>query len=130
MCRKGVGANFILCTGCHLWVPKGCSGVHAHLTGIICPRCRGGARPIDCRPISVVSTLDVVHEFCYLCNNFSVGGGCTQAIIARGLVAWGKFKRLLTIFICTRLSLQVRGRVYNTYVRSALLHGSMDTHSA
>ena len=69
VCRKGVGANSILCTGCHLWVHKGCSGVRGHLsavTGFVCPRCRGEARPIDCRPISVAqvadSMLDVVSS--------------------------------------------------------------------
>ncbi len=37
------------------------------------------------------STLDAVSEFCYFGDMFSAGGGCTQAIIARGRVAWGKF---------------------------------------
>ena len=52
VCRKGEGANSILCTGCHLCVHKGCSGVCSRLiavTGFICTRCHGEAMPIDCR---------------------------------------------------------------------------------
>ena len=54
----------------------------------------------------------------------SSGGGCTQAIIARCRVAWGKFKRLLPILTNKHLSLEARGRVYYACVRSALLRRS------
>ena len=54
----------------------------------------------------------------------SSGGGCTQAIIARCRVAWGKFKRLLPILTNKHLSLEARGRVFDACVCSALLHRS------
>ena len=94
----------------------------------ICPRCLGFDRPVDHRPTTVVTVEDsqmkVVSEFCYLGDMLSSGGGCTQAIIARCRVAWGKFKRLLPILTNKHLSLEVRGRVFDACVRSALLHGS------
>ena len=51
------------------------------------------------------STLGVVSEVCYLGDMVSAGGGCTQAIIARSRVAWGKFKRLISIATCKHMSL-------------------------
>ncbi len=65
--------------------------------------------------------MDVVSEFCYLGDIFSAGGGCTRAIIARSRVAWGKFKGLLPVVTCKHLSLQTRGRVYNTYAYGMVL---------
>ena len=52
-----------------------------------------------------------------------VGGGCEQAIKARCCVAWGKFRKLLPILTSKHLPLVVRGKVYSTCVRSAMLHG-------
>ena len=63
-------------------------------------------------------------EFSYLGDVISAGGGCLQAIGTRCSVAWGKFKRLLPILTSKSLSLLTRGKVYNTCVRSAMLHGS------
>ena len=109
-----------------------CGGVRPPLKreypGYICLRCQGKARPIDGRPFPSVqvdgSTLDVEGEFCYLGDVISAGGGCLQAIGARCSVAWGKFKRLLPILTSKNLSLPTRGRVYNSCVRTAMLHGS------
>ena len=131
VCRKGVGANSICCTGCAHWVHKGCSGISGRLIAdpnYICPRCLGFARPVDRRPTTVVTVEDsqvkVVSEFCYLGDMLSSGGGCTEAIIARCRVAWGKFRKLLPILTNKHLSLVARGRVFDACVRSALLHGS------
>ena len=41
--------------------------------------------------------MKVVSKFCYLGDMLSSGGGCTQAVIARCRVAWGKFKLLLVL---------------------------------
>ncbi len=68
--------------------------------------------------------MKVVSEFCYLGDMLSSGGGCTQAIIARSKVDWGKFKRLLLVLTNKHLSMEARGRVYNACVCLALLHGS------
>ena len=131
VCRKGVMANSILCTGCNHWVHKKCTGIRGRLTAdpsYICPRCSGTARPIDGRPVTEVtvegSQMKVAGEFCYLGNMLSSGGGCTQAIIARCRVAWGKFKKLLPILTNKHLSLLMRGKVFEACVRSAMLHGS------
>ena len=54
----------------------------------------------------------------------SAGGSCSLAIITRCCTAWGKFKKLLPILTSKHISLTVRGKVFDTCVRSALLHGS------
>ena len=52
------------------------------------------------------------------------GRGCKLAIVTRCSTAWGKFKRLLPILTFKHVFLKTHGKVFNTCVRSALLHGS------
>ena len=131
VCRSGVGNNSILCSQCNLWVHKRCSGIKGRIAAdpnYICPRCRDSARPIDGRPISQVDVdgtlLDVDATFCYVGDMLSAAGGCDNAIAARCCVAWGKFRKLLPVLTTRHLTPKIRGKVYTTCVRTAMLHGS------
>ena len=131
VCRKGVGANSICCSKCLHWVHKKCSLISGKLTAdpdYVCPRCRGLSRPIDGRPETEIVvdgvSLEVVDEFCYLGDMLGSGGGCANAITTRCGIAWGKFRDLLPILTSRHLPLHVRGRVFSTCVRTAMLHGS------
>ena len=131
VCRKGVGRNSILCSGCQLWVHKKCSGIKGKLTAdpsYKCKRCMGLCRPVDGRPVKQVSLvdskLDVVESFRYLGDELCPGGGCELATIARSRVAWGKFSELLPLLSSSTISLSRRGMLFNSCVRGVLLHAS------
>ena len=131
VCRSGVGKNSVLCHGCKLWVHKKCSNIRGRLTddpSYRCSRCLGTARPIDARPEHSMPldgyNLEVVDSFCYLGDKVSAGGGCSQSILNRTRVAWGKFHDLLPLLTCRSLSLSTRGKLYSTCVRSAMLHAT------
>ena len=66
-------------------------------------------------------SLEVVDSFCYLGDVSGQSGGCFDAITARVRSAWKNFRDLLPN---RSFSLSVRGSVYNSCVRSALLYGS------
>ena len=132
VCRSGVGAASIFCTKCKHWVHKKCSGLKT-LTpdpAYVCPRCLGapGVRPIDGRPLKTVQVdgceLEVVDRFCYLGDMLSAGGGCMTAAIARCKSAWGKFRQLLPLLTARSISFKTKGRVFDSCVRSAMLHAS------
>ena len=133
VCRSGVvERNAIQCSQCLLWVHgKKCSGIVGPIRAdpsYVCRRCQGLARPIDGRPLTQVDVdgvmLDVVPTFAILGDTLDAGGGCERAIESRCCVAWGKFRKLLPVLTTKHLSLKTRGRVFMTYVRSAMLHGS------
>ena len=132
VCRKGVRENSILCTKCNFWVHGNCSGLGRikPIPRYACPRCSSapGVRPIDGRPIEEVqvgdSTLEAVDRFCYLGDMLSVGGGCTAAAIARCRCAWGKFRENLPLLTARALPFKIRGRLFNSVVRSSLLHAT------
>ena len=130
VCLTGVGSNSIFCNGCKHWVHKKCSGLKRLKKDpdYRCIRCQGTARPLDGRPQKEVQVgpdkLEVVASFCYLEDMLSAAGGCELSTTTRVKTAWKKFKDLLPVFSSRHLSFKTRGRVYNSCVRSAMLHAS------
>ena len=70
------------------------------------------------------STFEVVTSFCYLGDMLSAAGGCELSTTTGVKTAWKKFKDLLPVLSSRHLSFKTRGRVYSSYVRSAMLHAS------
>ena len=63
-------------------------------------------------------------KFCYLGDMLEAGGGCTKAITNRCGIAWSKFRKLRPVLTSRHIPFPVRGHVYSTCVRAAMLHGS------
>ena len=78
----------------------------------VCRRCKGEARPINGRTVDVGGTLlDVEATFCYLCDTL-----CSDAIAARCCVAWGKFRKLLSVLTTRYPWPRICGKVYEACV--------------
>ena len=52
-----------------------------------------------------------------------VSGGCKAAVTARARLGWKKSESVERYFE-KRFSLRMKGKVYKSYVRSAMLYGS------
>ena len=129
VCRKGVGSNSIFCDGCQSCIHKKCSGFKGRLKAdpnYRCKRYMGLCRPVDGRPEKHATLegiqLDVVESFRYLGDEICPGGGCELATIARTRAAWGTFRELFPLLTSTTISLARRGKLYDSYLRSILLH--------
>ena len=70
------------------------------------------------------TVLGVEATFCYLGDMLCPDGGCDSALATRCCVAWGKFRKLLPVLTSRHLSPRIRGKVYNTCIHLAMLHGS------
>ena len=57
-------------------------------------------------------------------NRLNASEGCEAAVTARTKLRWKKFKDCGEILFGKRFSLQMKGKVYESYVRSAMLYGS------
>ena len=68
--------------------------------------------------------LENVGKFCYLGDMLNEGGGANSASVARALCAWRKFKELSGILTRKEVSLELKGKLYVTCVRSAMVYGS------
>ena len=53
--------------------------------------------------------------FCYLGNRVNASGGCEAAVTMRASIGWVKFRE------CGEL-LKTKGMVFQSFVRSAMLH--------
>ena len=54
----------------------------------------------------------------------SAGGGCEAAVTARTRCGWVKFSECSELLYGRRFPLWLKGSVYKSYARSAMLHGS------
>ena len=131
VCPIGIGVNSIYCSNCKHWIHKRCSKVSGPIkfnANFKCQRCQGLAPAIDKRDmLNVVvddESIEVVDSFFYLGDMITSGGGCSEATVVRSRTVWKKFKELLPQLTSKSISLRNRGKVFVTYVRSALLHAS------
>ena len=68
-------------------------------------------------------TMEEVQDFSYLGSTVSTEGGTDQDILIRIGKAAGVFNTLRPIWRSTKLSLNMKLRVYNSKVKSVLLYG-------
>jgi hypothetical protein len=132
VCGKGVMSNCIKCTSCSDWVHKKCSGVKGSLTREmetfeckVCLKARTDV-PTDDQDIIIGNgvKLDCVPKFCYLGDVLNGNGGAESASVSRVRTAWKKFRELSGILLNKEVSLKLKGRIYATCVRSAMLYAS------
>uniref|UniRef100_A0A0L8FQH9 Uncharacterized protein n=1 Tax=Octopus bimaculoides TaxID=37653 RepID=A0A0L8FQH9_OCTBM len=108
-----------------------CSNIRGRLTGkiaFVCGRCTGTINTKNVQKIDSINCqvgkLEVVDSFCYLGNQVSSGGGCSESIAVRIRIGWAKFRKLLSLLVTKGLPLRVKGRLYDACVQTAMLHDS------
>ena len=68
--------------------------------------------------------METVSEFTYLRNMVSAGGGCESAVTARTRCGCVKFRECGELLHGRRFPLKLKGSVYKSYIRPAILYGS------
>ena len=58
------------------------------------------------------------------CDRVSIGGGCEAAVTARTRCGLVKFRECGELLYGRRFPLELKGDVYKSYVRPAMLYGS------
>ena len=64
------------------------------------------------------------ERFCYLGDRLNASGGCETAVTSRVRIGWMKFRACGELLRGRRFSLRMKGMVYRSCVRSAMLYGS------
>ena len=57
-------------------------------------------------------------------EELSMDGDADAAVEARIRIGWNKFRQLVPLLTNKDVSLIMRGRLYSSFVRSSMLHGS------
>ena len=68
--------------------------------------------------------VETVSEFTYLGDRVSAGGGCEAVVTAKTRCGWVKFSECGELLYGRRFPLRLKGAVYKSYIRPAILHGS------
>jgi len=101
-----------VCTSCHKWVHKKCSGIKGSMYKVIRSFiCRGCSNPVISTghtsvAIGASANLEVVDKFCYLGDMLSVDGDADAADVeARIRIGWNKFRQLVPLLTNRDISL-------------------------
>ena len=65
-----------------------------------------------------------MRSFCYLGDRVNASGGCEVAVTARVRIGWVKFKECGELLNSKRFSIEMKGMIYRSCVRSTVLYGS------
>ena len=128
ICGKRVMANSVLCVKCGKWIHGRCPKVKRVTSRLgrdfVCGRCKkqadGLAEPVE----DLCEEVETVRGFCYLGDRVNASGGCEAAVTARARIGWVKFRECGELLNSKKFSLKVKGMVYWSCVRVAMLYGS------
>ena len=81
----------------------------------MCGRCKKQADGFMDSVEELCEEVETVRSFCYLGARVNADSGCEAAVTARARIGWVKFGK------CRELKL--KGMVYRSCVRSAMLYG-------
>ena len=68
--------------------------------------------------------VETVKIFCYLGDRLNGSGGWETAVTSKVRIGWMKLRECGELLRGRRFSLRMKGMVYRTCVRSAMLYGS------
>ena len=119
-------ANSVLCVKCDKWIHGRCAKVQRVTLRLgrdfVCGRCKKQANGLVGLVEELCEEVETVKSFCYLGDRVNASGACEAAVTARARIGWVKFK------VCgefsKRFSLKMKGMIYRSCVRSAMLYGS------
>ena len=90
----------------------------------VCKKCRSEVKNFKRPDEKLCDGVETVSKFSYLGDRLNANNGCKTAITVRSRIGWIKFRKCSEILKSRRFSLQMKGKVYNSCVRSAMLYGS------
>ena len=129
-CDKRVMENSMMCTKCGKWVHGKCAKMKRVISTLakvfFCELCvhtkEGIVEPGE--EISCFDQVDLVKTFCYFGDRLNAGRGSEAAVTARTRIGWIKFRKCGELLNGRKFSLEMKGNIYQSWVKSAMLYGS------
>ena len=129
VCGTRAMSNSVLCTACGKWVHARCTEkkkLAVYLNkNFVCKKCRSVVNNFKgSADEKLCDGVETVSKFTYLRDRLNATGGCETAVTARSRIAWMKFRECSEILKGRSFSLKMKGKIYKSFVRSAMLYGS------
>ena len=128
VCGKRVGSNAVCCTQCMKWIHGRCTNMKkvtcSSARDFVCRRCTDVGDGTE-EPVEVLcDKVETVKGICYLRDRLNDSGGCETAVTSRVWIGWMKFRECGELLRGRRFSVRIKEMIYQSCVRSAMLHGS------
>ena len=128
VCGTRVISNSMLCTACGKWVHARCADkkkVSVYLNrNFVCKKCRSVVKNFKGSDEKLCDGVETVSKFTCLGDRLNATGECETAVTAKSRIGWLKFRECSEILKGRRFSLKMKGKVYKSCTRSAMLYGS------
>ena len=128
MCGTRVISNSVLCAASGKWIHARCTDkkkVAVYFNkNFVCKKCRSVVKNFKGPDEILCDGVETVSKFSYLGDRLNATGRCETAVTARTRIGWMKFRECSEILKGRRFSLKMKGKVYKSFVRSAMLYGS------
>ena len=128
VCGKRVMANSVMCTKCNEWIHGRCAKLKKVTISsarlFVCENCKNPSVGAEGSVEELCDKVETVKGFYYLGDRLNASGGCENAVTARTRIGWMKFRECGELLLGRRFSLKIKGMVYRSCVRSAMLYGS------
>ena len=122
---KYVGKGLGLCTK---WIHERCTKMKkvtcSSVRHFVGKRCTDVGDGTEEQVEVLCDDVETVKGFCYLGDRLNASGGCETAVTSRVRIGWMKLRECGELLRGRRFSLRMKGMVYRSCVRSAMLYGS------
>ena len=123
-----VKANSVLCLQCGRWINGRCARLKRvtpkYSRNFTCSKCEGNIGEAVDQEVKSCDEVESVSEFTYLNDKVSAGGGCEAVVTERTRYGSVKSKECGELLHGRRFPLKLKGAVYKSYIRPAILDGS------
>ena len=129
VCGTRVKPNSVLCTARGKWVYARCTNkkkvsVYEN-KNFVCKKCKSVVKNFKrSADEKLCDGMETVSKFTYLGDRLNATGGCEMAVTARSRIGWMKLWECIEILKGRRFSLKMKGKIYKSCVKSAMLYGS------
>ena len=121
-------ANSVLSVKWGKWIHGRCAKVKRVTPRLgrdfVCGKCKqvddGLVDPVE----ELCEKVQTVRGFCYFGDRVNASGGCEATVTARARIGWVKFRECRELLNSKRFSLKMKGIVFQSCERSAVLYGS------
>lgn len=127
ICGRRVMKNSVCCTLCGKWIHSRCAKVKRVTNSLArmfeCDNCKKNEEMPE-RIVKLNDEVETVNAFNYLGDRINACGGCEAAVTLRMRLGWLKFRECGELLTGRRFTLRMKGRIYQSCVRSCMLYGS------
>ena len=128
ICGRKIMLNTVLCKSCGNWVYRRCAKIKKVTNRLSidfkCMKSKGYPKNVEDQKEKLQDNVETITKFSYLGDRINSGGGCVAAVTFKPRLGWVKFRECQDLLCRKKFPLKIKGIIYKSCARSAIIHGS------